>query len=283
MAAESWIFSAARAVAAAARVRGLSVASAAVASHADHGGEVLGRGGRGFGGGDAGRCVVARLLVGRQRRDQVRARELGRGQIVLGDDDARADIGDAKKILREGGGEADAAVRSRIARDHALVHGDARVGDALHERHRRAAVEVGVVVAVLLENGEDAGGRIVAGHAAGDRRGRDLLCAVINRHGLLADGDDDHQRTRRLRQGRDDFLAVVLDVARNAAHASRAVVPLRVAPSAAAAPGEKLRFGAAENAGTEKCRSNQCRGGEVFFQGAQPRFTEGLQESTRPS
>ena len=53
-------------------------------------------------------------------------------------------------------GHADAAMGSRIAREHAGMHGDARPGNPLHVGHRRAAVDIGVVKFVLLNDAEDA-------------------------------------------------------------------------------------------------------------------------------
>ena len=89
----------------------------------------------------------------------------------------------------------------RMARHHALVHGDTRPGDALHERHRRAAVDVRMVVAVLLDHAEDAHRRGVPGHARRHRPRHDGRSVVIDGDVLAADRDHDDQRTcRRLRR-----------------------------------------------------------------------------------
>ncbi|KAG1252116.1 hypothetical protein G6F68_011938 [Rhizopus microsporus] len=64
-----------------------------------------------------------------------------------------AALGFAEQLLREGLRQAHAAVRSRVARQAAAMQGDAIPGQPLHVGHRRAVVEVGPVVLVLLQDG----------------------------------------------------------------------------------------------------------------------------------
>src|SRR5262249_15000494 len=72
-----------------------------------------------------------------------------------------------------------------------------RPGDALHVRHRRIAVEIGVVIAVLLDDAEDARWRRTAGHAGGDRPLRHAHAIAKEHHLLIADRNDDLQWTFR--------------------------------------------------------------------------------------
>ena len=83
---------------------------------------------------------------------------------------------------------------SRVARHHALVHGDTRPGDALHVRHRRAAVDVRMMVAVLLDHAEDAHRRGVPRHAGRDRTRHDRRSVIIDGDVLAADRNHDDQR-----------------------------------------------------------------------------------------
>ena len=93
--------------------------------------------------------------------------------------------------------KADAAVRGRMPRHDALMHRDAGPGDALHVGHRRAAVEIGLVVDALFQDAEHALRRRMTGHAGRDLRMRDRHAAGIERQLLLLDRDDDVQRAGR--------------------------------------------------------------------------------------
>ena len=101
-------------------------------------------------------CCLHRIgtaPIGNRRRrrrhdlvnEQMRIGDFRRLQFGVGDDDARTEFGELIqahcKIMRH----ADAAVRSAMADVLALVERDARPGDALHEWHRRAAVDVRAV------------------------------------------------------------------------------------------------------------------------------------------
>src|SRR5262249_27664598 len=124
-------------------------------------------------------------------------REFDRSEVVVSHDDSYAEIGDGPQLLSEVVRHANAAMRGRIARQHAFVQRHPRPGDALHVWHRRIAVEVGVVVAVLLDDTEDARRRRTAGHAGGDRPLRHAHAIAKKRHFLATDGNDDLQRTLR--------------------------------------------------------------------------------------
>src|SRR6516164_8816342 len=90
-------------------------------------------------------------------------REFDRSEVVVSHDDAYAEVGNGPQLLGEVMRHANAAVRGRITRQHAFVQRHPRPGDALHVRHRRIAVEIGVVIAVLLDDAEDARWRRTAG------------------------------------------------------------------------------------------------------------------------
>ena len=89
-------------------------------------------------------------------------------------------------------------MRGRMAREHAGMHGDARPRDPLHEGHRRAAVDVGVMQLVLLNDAENTHGCRVARHAGGNRRFRVKSVGVVNLQRLPIDRDRDDQRSLRL-------------------------------------------------------------------------------------
>src|SRR4029453_10162647 len=124
-------------------------------------------------------------------------REFDRSEVVVSHDDSYAEIGDGPQLLGEVVRHANAAMRGRIARQHAFVQRHPGPGDALHVWHRRIAVEVGPVVAVLLDDAEDARRRRTAGHAGGDRPPRPAAAIAKERDFLAADGNDDLQRTLR--------------------------------------------------------------------------------------
>ncbi len=92
-------------------------------------------------------------------------------------------------------------MRGRIARQHAGMHGNAGPGDPLHVRHRRAAIDVGVVEFMLLDDAEHTHRRRMALHAGRHRGFREHAGAVVDRHLLPVDRHDDDQRPLRLGAG----------------------------------------------------------------------------------
>ena len=108
-----------------------------------------------------------------------------------------------RKIVRH----ADAAMRCPMADIFALMQRDARPGDALHEGHRRIAVDIGAVEDLFLDDAEDAQRGRQAGHAGGDRGVRDVRAVAVEMQLLLIDGNEDLQRT--LRNIAERFLADV--------------------------------------------------------------------------
>src|SRR5262245_8220626 len=129
--------------------------------------------------------------------------DLEGGHLIMRDDDPRAHPGGSPQIMRETFGDADAAVRCRIARQHALMDRYARPSNPLHERHRRIAVEIGAVELLLADDAEDAGRCGMAGNSSGYPRMGDGNATGVKRHALIADRDSDQQRAlRRL----DDWI-----------------------------------------------------------------------------
>src|SRR5580692_12119014 len=79
----------------------------------------------------------------------------------------------------------------------ALVQRDAGPSDALHERHRRTAVDIRAVEALLADDAEYASRRRQRGYAGGDQRIGDFLAVGVEVELLLIDGNDDLHRTFR--------------------------------------------------------------------------------------
>ena len=125
-------------------------------------------------------------------------RKAGRRDFAGGDHDPRAHPGPVPHLHGKDHGHADAAVRSRIAREHAGMYGDARPCDPLHVRHRGAAIDIGAVEFVFLNDAENAHRRRMATHARGDRCFREESVGVVNLQALLVDRDRDDQRPLRL-------------------------------------------------------------------------------------
>ncbi len=121
--------------------------------------------------------------------------DLLRGRLVGGDDHAHAEPGELVELDGERVRQADATVRGRAAGDHARMHGDAGHGEALHERHRGAAVDVGIVGHLLVDDGEHPHRRRVAADPRRDDGGLEQAILVIDPQALAADGDDDLQRS----------------------------------------------------------------------------------------
>src|SRR5437764_14338541 len=110
--------------------------------------------------------------------------EIDRHDLMPRDDKTNAELGDRPQLLRKIVRGSDAPMRGRMARQHPLVQRHARPGDALHEWHRRAAIDVGMVEAVLLDNAEHAPRGRVTRHAGGHRALRDPDAVAVERYFL---------------------------------------------------------------------------------------------------
>ena len=135
-------------------------------------------------------------------------RSFHRADVVAHDDHPHAELGALEQALGEADRHADAAVRRRMAGQHARMQGDARPGETLHEGHRRVVVEIGVVLDLPLEHAEDPGRCLVAGLARRDGRLQDLPFAVVDGDALLIERDDRHHgRGGGTRDGRSVIAA----------------------------------------------------------------------------
>src|SRR4029079_12912708 len=90
-----------------------------------------------------------------------------RSSVAL-DDDGGSEAGDLEELLREGVGQVNAAVAFGVSGEAAGVECDASPGEALLIVHGSVVVDVGVMIGIFLEDGEDAGGSLVAFFAGGD-------------------------------------------------------------------------------------------------------------------
>src|SRR5580692_2027681 len=86
---------------------------------------------------------------------------------------------------------ADAPMRGAMADVLAFMERYARPGDALHERHRRAAVDIGPVKDLLLDDVKDTERSRQAWHASRHRRIGDVLAVAVDMQLLLIDRNDD--------------------------------------------------------------------------------------------
>ena len=102
-----------------------------------------------------------------------------------GNDHAHAHLGDVEETTGKFERQADAAVRSRMPRQHPAVERDARPGEALHVGHERVVVEVRIVLRLFFEDAKDAGGRFAAFLAGRYRRAQYPAFGVVDRD-LLA-------------------------------------------------------------------------------------------------
>src|SRR4051794_30197871 len=82
----------------------------------------------------------------------------------------------------------------RIAWEEAAVERDARPGDALHMGHVGIVIQVRVVLGFLLDDAEDAGGRLASLLTARYRRPQDPAVSVIDGDLLIAQRNDGHDR-----------------------------------------------------------------------------------------
>ena len=134
------------------------------------------------------RNLGIRLWLG---HEQAGMHEIDRRDFVPGDDHPCAEPCRRPEPRRKFTRQADAAVRSRNAGQHALMHRDARPGQALHEEHRRVVVDVRAVKAVLLDDAEHAHRGRMAGRAGRNRCLHHAHAIAENRHALGGECDID--------------------------------------------------------------------------------------------
>jgi hypothetical protein len=131
--------------------------------------------------------------------------KLDRGRVVRRDDHPHTDPRLIEQLLGKVVGHPHAAVRGRIPGQRPAVQRDAAPGDALHVRHPGIVIEAGVVVLVLLDDGEDASRRLASRGAGRHRRAQDPALGVVESDLLGLDRHDRHDRlaciARRRRLG----------------------------------------------------------------------------------
>ena len=190
------------------------------------------------------------------RLEQTRVLDGSRRHLAIGDDHARAEPGEPEQMDRIGMRQADAAVRRRPAGDDARMQSDARHGEPLHVGHRGAAVDVGEVILLLVDDAEDAGRRGKTAGAGGDARLLDQAVLVEQAQRLAIDGDDDLQRPLRLAGGRHGLRAPcwlrrwctlrspcagTASVQRSATSAPSSRAPMPATPARPAGPSPAMR------------------------------------------
>jgi hypothetical protein len=130
----------------------------------------------------------------RLRRKQRRVGDFDRDHVARRDDHAHADPRLLEQALGEAVGHADATMRRRMSREGAAVQSDARPGDALHAGHGGIVVEVRVMLRLLLEDAEDAGGCLASLLAARHWRAENPAVGVEDRDLLALQRHDRHDR-----------------------------------------------------------------------------------------
>ena len=117
--------------------------------------------------------------------------------IARRDNHAHADAADTPQSRRKVARQANAAVRCRIARHDALMHGDAGPRHPLHEGHRGTAVDVGFVIAVALQDAEHACWRAMPGRPRRHLGFCHHAGRAVHLNALALHRDDGDQRLRR--------------------------------------------------------------------------------------
>ena len=138
-----------------------------------------------------------RQAVGGHRRQHPRIHQGGRRGTGIAHHHRVAGACDPVNLGRERMRQAHAAVRGRIARQGAAVQGDAIPGQALHVGHRRIVVEIGLVVLVLLQDGEHAGRGVLARLARTDGGNADGNAVAVHIGQLLVQAHHQHHRPVR--------------------------------------------------------------------------------------
>ena len=113
--------------------------------------------------------------------------------MASGEDHRRSDLGDGVDFVGEVGRQVHAAMRVGIARQIADMKRDALPGQPLHIRHRLAIGCRGVHLG-LLQDGEHAGWRRMAGLAGRAGRDADQDAVAIDEDKLPRDRDVDGDR-----------------------------------------------------------------------------------------
>jgi len=103
-------------------------------------------------------------------------------------------MGNTEQLLGKVNWQAHTAVRRRIAGQLARVQRHAVPGQAVHVRHRSVVADGRVVMLVLLQHGEDAGGRLMPFLSSGAGGHRHAYPVAVDMDQLLRDRDDHGHR-----------------------------------------------------------------------------------------
>ena len=116
--------------------------------------------------------------------------EDGRSHIFARDHHSETELGHAEYLFGKLVGQADAAVRGRISWQRPGMQRNARPSNALHERHRRVVVAIGIVLCLFLQDAEYTCRRLVVVTTAGDRSPQNGTLRVVESDSLLGQRDD---------------------------------------------------------------------------------------------
>ena len=116
------------------------------------------------------------------------------GNLIGRDHNTLTNFGHAPEALCRTSRKADATMRSWITGHDARMQRHARPSDALHERHRCTAVDVGAVPSLTVDDGEYARWGAMARHAGRDLETSDLASGIVYRNMLIGERQDRKQR-----------------------------------------------------------------------------------------
>ena len=130
-------------------------------------------------------------------------------RFLIGDGDLCPDRDLLEQRLRKTMRHAHAAVRNRMIRNVARVHGKTVPCQAEHKGHRCVAVPVRAMESFFLENVERTGWRFVSASAGRDRADADKSIVAINKCALCAKIDHYAHRSGWRQIGTPDKLSRV--------------------------------------------------------------------------
>ena len=137
-------------------------------------------------------CSDRRCLV--FVHEQMRVGNFLRPKFGARDHHAGAKLGQRPQVYCELMRHANTAVRSRMAQIKAFMKSHTRPGEALHERHRCIAIDVGAMLALFLDDIENAERRRMLRYSGCNRRIGYVRAVAVEMQLLLVDGNDDLQR-----------------------------------------------------------------------------------------
>ena len=137
-----------------------------------------------------------------ERRQHAIGRIGGDGAGATRHDHRHAGGGDGEQFLRKLQRQMDAAMAFGVAGQPAGVQRDTVPGQPFLKFHRRVVVEARMMVGILLQDGEHAGGRFMAGLAGRNRRHANANAVAVNGSRLARQIDHDDNRPGRRQRRR---------------------------------------------------------------------------------